>query len=154
MEEMLDQIKRRHGVNVTSLSPVPCRGPSPDWTGPDEPLIPTGGPFVTYLCGLLEQATQQGAKAIRFTLDQQHERTAVHLGDPDAWQEIPGLSQALWSGLVLYLPRISSIELFQGIITDPGSGDQWRLHFNKAEGQILLKKVVSDSAAILDRSTT
>jgi hypothetical protein len=99
----------------------------------------------------LEQATQQGAKAIRFTLDQQHERTAVYLGDPDAWQEIHGLDEALWSGLVLYLPRISTIEVFQGIITDPRTGDQWRIHFSKADRQILLNKVVSDNAAFPDK---
>jgi len=97
------------------------------------------------VCDLLGQATQRGVKAIKFTMDQPHERIALQMGDSEGWQEIPGLDGAFWSGLVLYLPRISTIESCQGTITDPRSGEEWRFSFSKPDRHILLSKVPSDT---------
>lgn len=142
MMNLRNLFKRSRDVTETCLAAAPCAGPTSDWSGPEIPLAPDR-PISAVMCGLFEAASKENANKMRLILDEAKGQATFSMKASEDWIQAPGLGNDLWSHLVLFLPRIASIESCQGVIKDPASDDEWRFNFTKEANQITLNKIDS-----------
>jgi len=115
-------------------------GHAPDWVGPQEPLSPQNA-LANYLCQLFQKARQRQADTLELALDRERGSIRVQSKGSGAWEQIPGLPEYFWSGLVVTCLRGCALESCQGTIQDPVSGEPWHFAFRKGDDQIRLSRV-------------
>ncbi len=142
MKNIRNLFKRARDVTATCLAAAPHAGPTSDWSGPEIPLAPDR-PISAVICGLFEAASKENANKIKLNLDEVKGHATLSMKASEDWLQAPGLGNDLWSHLVLFLPKVASIESCQGVIRDPASDDKWRFNFTKEDNQIILSKLDS-----------
>ena len=142
MKNIRNPFKKSKVVTATCLAAAPHAGPTSDWSGPEIPLA-ADRPISAVICGLFEAASKENANKMKLNLDQVKGHATLSMRASEDWLQAPGLGDDLWSHLVLFLPKVASIESCQGVIKDPASDDRWRFNFTKENNQIMLSKIDS-----------
>ena len=107
------------------LGHTPYLGPEPDWTGPEIEFTCDYSPLTNVVCLLFNEAKKRDSSIIDLRL-QKDEHITIKIKGSQESQDFPGLGDYLWSNLVIFLPKFSSIESCKGVITEPQTGDNWR----------------------------
>jgi len=128
-------------VSAEGLSPAPRH--APDQVGPEEPLS-SQNPLANCLCELFQSAKQKEADTLGLALDRAKGNIRIQSKGSGAWEQIPGLPEYFWSGLVFTCLRGCAIESCQGTIQDPASGESWRFTFRQDNNEIQLSRIGKD----------
>jgi hypothetical protein len=139
-----NQTKKAQRVTAVCLAApgdlIAAPGHAPDWVGPEEPLS-SQNPLANYLCQLFQKAKQKEADTLELALDRAKGNIRIQSRGSGAWEQIPGLPEYFWSGLVVTCLRGCALESCQGTIQDPASGASWHFSFRKGDNQIRLSRV-------------
>ena len=136
-------ITRNKAVTVNVLASPEHQEPVSDWSGPEIELHPNSQPIVLsqLICELLSEATRKEATAIQCQLQLSEKQIALELTVKDEQKDCPSLPAHLWPGLVTCFPRYISIEICEGTLTDPETGNHWRYRYSKKDNTIVLSKL-------------
>ncbi len=141
---ILNKFGRNRVFNANVLMEPPSMGSTRNWSGPEIPLESEYSPISRLICDLLSKAKEKQATKVKLELLESENVISLEYISDQAYEKTPPFPGYLWSSFVTSFPKFSSIELCQGIISDPETNEKWRFEYSKENSQILLSMVKED----------
>ena len=142
---ILNKFRRNSGITANVLMVAPGMGSTRNWSEPEIPLESEYSPISRIICSLISKATKKHANKIKLELLEVENQISLEYISDQECEKTPPFPGYLWSSFVTSFPKFSTIELCQGIISDPETKEKWRFEYSKENSQILLSMIELDS---------